>query len=173
MHNHGGSYDKTVYRDLVTQEIKLLFAQQNKFGNKLATDEVRDKYIKIFCDQRNFDEGPGKGSPYSADYKVGKCLFEDEDRAPKASYSVELSVALQKLNNIKVVEGGVSRELTPEERAKVRALIDKQAKVAYSNIRKALGLGYDSTFNISYSTKEKDLSESERIDKVEKKTIVS
>ena len=173
VHNHGGSYDKTVYRDLVAQEIKLLFEQQNKFGNKLATDEVRDKYVKIFGDQRNFDEGPGKGSPYSADYKVGKCLFEDEDRAPKASYSVELSVALQKLNNIKVVEGGVSRELTPEERAKVRALIDKQAKVTYSNVRKALGLGYDSTFNISYSTKEKDLSESERIDKVEKKTIVS
>lgn len=183
VHNHGGSYDKTVYRDLVAQEIKLLFEQQNKFGNKLATDEVRDKYVKIFGDQRNFDEGPGKGSPYSADYKVGKCLFEDEDRAPKASYSVELSVALQKLNNIKVVEGGVSRELTPEERAKVRALIDKQAKVrasndkqakvVYSNVRKALGLGYDSTFNISYSTKEKDLSESEQIDKVEKKTTVA
>lgn len=183
VHNHGGKYDKTVYRDLVAQEIKLLFEQQNKFGNKLATDEVRDKYVKIFGDQRNFDEGPGKGSPYSADYKVGKCLFEDEDRAPKASYSVELSVALQKLNNIKVFEGGVSRELTPEERAKVRALFDKlakgralsdkQEKVVYSNVRKALGLGYDSTFNISYSTKEKDLSEREQIDKVEKKTTVA
>lgn len=173
VHNHAGKYDKTVYRDMVSQEIEQLFSSQKRLGNNLAIDETRDAYIKIFGDQRNFDEGPGKGSPYSADYKVGKCLFEDEDRAPKASYSAELSVALQKLNNIKIAENGVSRDLTAEERAKVRALIDKQAKVVYSNVRKALNLDYNATFNISYSTKDKDLSEIEQIDKVEKKTIIS
>lgn len=153
--NKGGSYAHTVRRADIRREIETLFAAQAGFGSAIASDEVKDRVLQIFDMQRNFDDGPGKGSKYSATYAVGKCEFlEDEERAPRASYSNERFVALQKINHLKIISGGNSRELTAEEREKLITLAEKNKKTTYAAVRKTLGLGDGERFNaLTYSTK--------------------
>lgn len=170
--NKGGSYAHTVRRADIRQEIEALFAAQAGFGSALASDEVKDRVLEIFDMQRNFDDGPGKGSKYSATYAVGKCEFlEDEERAPRASYSNERFVALQKINHLRIISGGKSRELTAEEREKLIALAEKNKKTTYAAVRKTLGLGDGERFNaLTYSTKKENGDE---IKESEKATFVT
>ena len=150
--NHGGTYEHTVYRKTLLKEIRLLFESQRKFGNALADDDTEAQFIEIFESQRNFDEGPGKGSKYSAEYKVGKCQFEmDEDRAPKASWAFEWSQALQNLNNLGIVEiGAGKRALTNEERALLLDKMRSDVSVTYWQARRLLRLNDTARFNLSY-----------------------
>lgn len=170
--NKGGDYSRTVLRIELEKEIRLLFDCQKRFGNSFATEENLIKIIEIFNMQRNFDDGPGKGSPYSASYMVGFCQFEEnEERAPKASYSFERSMALQKLNNLKIVSGSTNRFLSNDERSLVLALIDKQKKVTFGNIRKVLNLSQQELFNaLTYTSKKQT---DDLIKECEKKVFVS
>lgn len=79
------------------------FAAQRALGNEKAAEELENAYVEIMTSQRSFDMGPGlqpdgKPSPYAMEGfgdRVGKCTFEkDEYRAPKATYTAELFVAL-------------------------------------------------------------------------------
>lgn len=165
--NKEGDYSRTVLRAELEDEIRLLFEAQKKFYNTLATDANRDKVIEIFNMQRNYDDGPGKGSHYSAIYKVGKCQFEpDELRAPCSSYSFERSAMLQKLNNLVIIDGPSREKLSAEQREIVLGILDKKGSVSYAAVRKALKLGDTARFNaISYSTKKKDVDVVEHCEK--------
>lgn len=182
--NEAGKYTKTVLRSDIEEEIVALFESQKRFGNKIATDEIRDKVLELLNNQRNFDEGPGKGSIYSASFKIGTCQFEkNELRAPKASYSFERAIALQKLNNLFILNGSDERPLTPIERTTLLSLIDKHKEVKFSQIRKALsidnGLLFNlANYNISARQKNKDgtitvLSADEIIKKAESAIFIS
>lgn len=155
--NRGGTYEHTVLRDDLRREIETLFSVQASFGNSLATDSVKNTVLDLFDRQRGYDEGPGKGSPYSGGYTIGKCEFEQtEERAPKSSYTFERFSALQKLNNLKIVSSGSSRELNEEERGQIIKLIDERPDIKYDAIRKLLKLSDDETFNaLTYSVKAK------------------
>lgn len=155
--NKGGDYSNTVLRSAIREEIGILFAAQARFGNPLATEQVEKDILAFFDMQRNFDDGPGKGSKYSATYSVGECAFEaGEERAPRASYSFELFTAYQKINHLRIVSAGESRALGPDEREKVVALAKKNKKTAYAAVRKVLGLSDDERFNcLTYSSKKR------------------
>lgn len=165
--NKGGDYSRTVLRVELEDEIRRLFEAQKRFNNAFATDANRDKVIEIFNMQRNYDDGPGKGSHYSATYKVGNCQFEaDELRAPCSSYSFERSAMLQKLNNLVIIDGPSREKLTAEQRKIVLGILDKKGSVSYAAARKALKLGDTARFNaISYSTKKKDVDVVEHCEK--------
>lgn len=165
--NKGDQYTHTVARAAIRSELELIFDAQARFGNELASEDVKTEVLRIFDFQRNFDEGPGNGSPYSADYKVGKCEFEQsEERAPKASYSFDLFYAYQKINHLRILSSGASRELTAEEREKVVEVVLKNKKTSYSRLRKLLALSDDERFNgLSYYSKKKrcdDIAEAEK-----------
>lgn len=146
-----------VSRDILVKEIELLFEKQKEFGNNFATDENKEKYLDIFLSQRNFDEGPGKGSQYTGSHDVKKCeIYRDEDVAAKGTYTSEWTTIYQKINNLSIICGGDRRRLSNEERQIAVELAKKVDKVTYKAFRKAIKLDDDYRFSaLNYSEKKK------------------
>lgn len=157
VHNKGGDYSMCVSRDILVKEIELLFEKQKEFGNNFATDENKEKYLDIFLSQRNFDEGPGKGSQYTGSHDVKKCeIYRDEDVAAKGTYTSEWATIYQKINNLSIICGGDRRRLRNEERQIAVELAKKVDKVSYKAFRKAIKLDDDYRFSaLNYSEKKK------------------
>lgn len=157
VHNKGGDYSMCVSRDILVKEIELLFEKQKEFGNNFATDENKEKYLDIFLSQRNFDEGPGKGSQYTGSHDVKKCeIYRDEDVAAKGTYTSEWATIYQKINNLSIIYGGDRRRLSNEERQIAVELAKKVEKVTYKAFRKAIKLDDDYRFSaLNYSEKKK------------------
>lgn len=157
VHNKGGDYSMCVSRDILVKEIELLFEKQKEFGNNFATDKNKEKYLDIFLSQRNFDEGPGKGSQYTGSHDVKKCeIYRDEDVAAKGTYTSEWATIYQKINNLSIICGGDRRRLSNEERQIAVELAKKVDKVSYKAFRKAIKLDDDYRFSaLNYSEKNK------------------
>lgn len=157
VHNKGGDYSMCVSRDILAKEIELLFEKQKEFGNNFATDKNKEKYLDIFLSQRNFDEGPGKGSQYTGSHDVKKCeIYRDEDVAAKGTYTSEWATIYQKINNLSIICGGDRRRLSNEERQIAVELAKKVEKVTYKAFRKAIKLDDDYRFSaLNYSEKKK------------------
>ena len=157
VHNKGGDYSMCVSRDILVKEIELLFEKQKEFGNNFATDENKEKYLDIFLSQRNFDEGPGKGSQYTGSHDVKKCeIYRDEDVAAKGTYTSEWATIYQRINNLSIICGGDRRRLSNEERQIAVELAKKVEKVTYKAFRKAIKLDDDYRFSaLNYSEKKK------------------
>lgn len=157
VHNKGGDYSMCVSRDILVKEIELLFEKQKEFGNNFATDKNKEKYLDIFLSQRNFDEGPGKGSQYTGSHDVKKCeIYRDEDVAAKGTYTSEWATIYQKINNLSIICGGDRRRLSNEERQIAVELAKKVEKVTYKAFRKAIKLDDDYRFSaLNYSEKKK------------------
>ncbi len=165
--NKLGTYKATVQRDMVADEVRTIFARQEKHIN-LAKD-FEDKYLEILLSQRSFDEGPGVGSPYGGDQiekMIGNCTLEPEEkRAPKNSASFERFNLLQKINHLCLVTKGTSVSLTDEQREKIITLAYGTADLKYSKIRKELNIPEGTTFNLVYY-KDNDIETSEKKEKL-------
>lgn len=164
--NRPEDYRHTILRDMLAEEVKVIFARQREFGNEKATEELEQCYLKIMLDQRFFDMGPGNQpdgtpSPYAIngfEGRVGKCTLEPEEmRAAKATYTAELFVALQKINHLRLVDkNGASRGLSEEERKILYDLIHKSKDIKYSTVRSKLNIDESYRFNtLNYSLKTK------------------
>ena len=154
--NKGGDYKYTPLRAMISSEIDEIMSAQKKFG--VATDEFIVEYKAVFDGQRSFDEGPGKPSKYRGMFErsIGKCTLErDEYRGAKAAYTVEFTIALEKLNNLRINYNGETRELAPEQREKIIELIKNNKEVKLALVRKTLGLSDNDRFNITYSDDKK------------------
>lgn len=157
--NKGGDYSNTFLRSQLKEEIGIIFERQKAFGSLYVTDAFSEKYLEILFSQRAFEEGPGEESPYAGNQiekMVGKCTFEKEEkRASKATYTFELFNLWQKMNSIGILQDGMKRRLTDDERNKLFALCHKTEKVDYKRIRKELEMGQDALFsNLTYGRKE-------------------
>lgn len=171
--NKGGDYRRTVYRARLKDEINLILLKQESYG--VIDSATIEKYMEIFLSQREYDEGPGKPSPYRTEnYNVGKCTFEtDEDRAPKASYTYEYCTALQKLNNLKIIGADGERRLTDEERSFLIEKLKSVNEIKFGQLRKWLKIPETSIFNlINYSQGDKKGKE-KTVDKVERAVFAS
>ncbi len=183
--NTAGEYKHTMLRDLLEEEVKIIFECQRKYGNEKATEELEKKYLEIMLSQRSFDMGPGnqpngKPSPYAMDgfgNKVGLCSLEPREngeiRGAKATYTAELFVVLQKINNLRLVErGGKARALSSEERRILVELVHQQKDVTYTKVRKKLNIEEIYRFKgLNYSSKGD--SEEDKIKETEKVKFIS
>lgn len=177
--NHS-TYDNCFLRDDLKNELLLILHNQAKLGNAKITEDFINNVVDIFYNQRNFDDGPNAPSPYKANFNVGYCTFEPEEkRAPKASFSFEYFNALQKINHLSYSSDGVHKcLLTMDEKKKVIERLYKNGKVDYGTIRKLIGLSIEYKFmNLSYKQKKsseedsKKLSEEELVKTIEKKVL--
>ncbi|MBD8935836.1 MAG: type II CRISPR RNA-guided endonuclease Cas9 [Anaeroglobus sp.] len=166
--NKGGSYEFTVARSMLVDEIKLLFEKQRDFGLAFAEKDAEEEYIELFSAQRNFDEGPGGDSPYGGNQiekMIGLCTFEGkngEKRAPKASYAFMATNLWQKINQIRIIEKGTERPLTAEEAGKIDEKAWKKEAMTYKDIRSEISLGDEASFKgLSYKWTETDKEETE------------
>ena len=141
--NGDGNYDNFITRDLLREELAILFEHQRKFGNVKATADFRQEYEAIAFFQRPLQ---------SSWHLVGKCELEKEEkRAPKFAYTAELFVLWSKLNNTRIRElSGKEEPLTPDQKKRLVNLAHKNKSVTYKQARRELGLGDDQRFNLNY-----------------------
>ena len=164
--NKGGQYIGTVSRDMVKEEVHLVFAAQRKLGSGFAAEKLEEAYLAILLSQRSFDEGPGEGSPYAGSQiarMIGKCtLIPEESRAARATYSFEYFSLLSAVNHIRLVSGKTSAPLSAEQRRTLIELAHKSADLNYGRLRKELALSDDQTFNTVSYRKGEERDESEK-----------
>ena len=132
------NYENSIEREMLIDEINIIFEKQKEFGNEFVSCELLERYKEIAFTQR-----PLK----SVADMVGKCPFEsDEKRASVSSYTFEYFRALQKLKNIRLVtpEGEIGLSIE-----RIKELIDdeKRKKVGktykprtYKQVRKFLSI---------------------------------
>ncbi|MGX7417610.1 type II CRISPR RNA-guided endonuclease Cas9 [Carnobacterium gallinarum] len=159
-------YLGTAKRALVEDEIKQILTKQFELGNLDLTKEFEEAFIGdeektgIFNDQRDFEDGPGKQSPYAGNQvekMIGDCTFEkDEKRAPKASFTFQYFDLLSKINQLRYREriGSDYQELTSEQRELLKEKVLTTQKVTFAGVKKLLGLSPYTQFNLlNYGTK--------------------
>ena len=139
--NKQGEYTKALARELLAKELALLFEKQRELGNPHASNTLEaailgngDKKSGLFWLQKPALAG--------ADLlkMLGTCTFEKgEYRAPKASFTAERHVWLTRLNNLRIVTDGVTRQLTEQERQLCLPLPYQQAgDLTYKQLGTAL-----------------------------------
>jgi CRISPR-associated endonuclease Csn1 len=135
--NKAGSYEFTIGREDLIEEVKELFSSQRRYGSEYADEEFERQYIAIV------DEPPRLLEGEELMKKVGKCFLEpSERRAPKATATAQKFIALQKLANQQLYHPvtGETRRLSPDETRTLMNLALKKGKFTYAAALKALGL---------------------------------
>lgn len=172
--NKRGDYSKALSRELLSNELKLLFECQRRFDNPYTSADFEQKLL----DRKHgllWAQKPSL-SGEALLKMLGKCTFEkSEYRAPKASFTVERHVWLTRLNNCRLIIDGEKRELSAAERAvAIKLPYDQASDLTYKQLRKALihagltnefrfaGLVYPSTLQ-SEQEKAKDPEEEKLI----------
>ncbi len=139
--NKQGEYTKALAREVLAKELALLFEKQRRFDNPHASHSLEtailgngDKKSGLFWQQKPALAG--------ADLlkMLGTCTFEkDEYRAPKASFTAERHVWLTRLNNLRIVTDGITRQLSEQERQVCLPLPYQQAgDLTYKQLGTAL-----------------------------------
>lgn len=127
--NKQGEYRKALSRVLLAKEMSLLFSKQREFGNPHASNELETSILGT-GDRKSGLFWQQKPALAGADLlkMLGTCTFEKgEYRAPKASFTAERHVWLTRLNNLRIVTDGTTRQLTEQERQLVLPLPYHQA----------------------------------------------
>lgn len=138
--NTSGEYKIGITREMIVHEAELLLNKQVE--EKLIDEKFKQDYLTILTKQLSFSSGPEYG-PYHEPLKkmIGKCKFDQEDRAPITSYSYELFNMIQKLRNITYYESG-SRKKHRLTEAQISKLLDEAIsgkEIKYKNIQKVIG----------------------------------
>lgn len=136
--NKRGDYSKALSRELLSNELKLLFEYQRRFDNPYTSADFEQKLL----DRKHgllWAQKPSL-SGEALLKMLGKCTFEkSEYRAPKASFTVERHVWLTRLNNCRLIIDGEKRELSAAERAvAIKLPYDQASDLTYKQLRKAL-----------------------------------
>ncbi|MFS1519589.1 type II CRISPR RNA-guided endonuclease Cas9 [Bacillus sp. SCS-151] len=168
-HNTTEEYVFSVSRFDLESEIKTLFEAQRQFHSEFASEEMQEQYIKIWGHQLPFASGN------QILKKVGACSLEDKERRiPKATYTFQYYMVLDKLNNIRI--GAKLDPLSNEQRELILDKIFNRTdylnkkslpKITYHDIRKWIKLDDSSAFNnLTYDP-------NETIKKIEQKEFVN
>jgi CRISPR-associated endonuclease Csn1 len=131
--NKKGNYSFSVSRDMLEDEIKIVFEKQRMFGNEKAIKKFEEDYLAFFLEQKDFA---------SVDDMVGQCTFEkNEKRAPKRALSSEEFVTLTQLINTKIVDkNGIERNFAQDELEKIITLCKQSEQPTYLKIKDTIAL---------------------------------
>lgn len=166
--NTSGSYENTVDRELLKEEIVILFQRQAELGSQFAKPDIQNALVEVFTWQKPFASGDDVLK------LIGNCTFEPgEKRAPRHSYHAERFNLLQKINSLTYTQNGDRIFLTPEQRKKIEKFAYDKAKVTYAQIRKETNITEDARFTaLNYLRKSnKDAEQTESVEACEKSTF--
>ena len=136
--NRDGDYTRTVKREHLVEEVGVLFTEQRRLGNVLATDDLEHAFCEIAFRQ---------AEPQDSEKLVGMCQFEpQEKRAARFAPSFEKFRLLGKLVNLRMTTPDGERPLTPEEIRLATGDLGKTAKLSVKEVRKRIGLPADQRF---------------------------
>jgi len=166
--NGQDSYENTFDREMMEDEIKVLFSRQRELGSQFASEEFEESILQVFNWQMPFASGD------KILKLTGKCTFEpDELRAPKYSYHAERFTLLQSLNNLRYTVNGDVLQLDAEQKKQIIEMAYTLKQVTYKQIRNALGLPEAARFNsLRYLHRNKDTKQMEESLDCEKSKFV-
>lgn len=166
--NGPDDYKISVTREMYEDEINKVLDSQIKFG--LIDNKFKEEYLNIWKSQRHYSEGPGYyyeykdgkkeklRSPYGGNLierMVGKCIFDDNPRAPKMAPSSEIYVGLSKLLNLRYkIDDNNYISLTKEQIKEIIELSKDKNEIKYSLINKIIGNDNIKFKNLQLSKKE-------------------
>lgn len=137
--NREGIFDRTVSRSDLAHEVKKLFETQRRLQQSFATAELEQQFTNIAFFQRPMQDSVNL---------VGQCRFEPEEkRCAKFSPSYERFRLLCRLINLRIVQGGQVRKLSPAEIAIVTSEAGKTKKLTFKKLRKLLNLTDNEKFD--------------------------
>lgn len=152
--NKKDNYNHSISRDMLVDEINIIFEKQVEFGNLYINDTFKKEYLDLFLKQRDFA---------SVDKMVGYCTLEGktQKRAAKACFSSEEFVTITKLINTKIVDKeGKERAFTKEEIEKVIELCLHSEQPTYIKIKEIISLEETSYFkNVDFYEIDKETGE--------------
>lgn len=133
------TYDLYIDRAMVEGEFDALWAKQAGLNPTAYPDAIGKDLKDTLLFQRNLRP-----------VKPGRCtLLPDEERAPLALPTTQRFRLLQEVNNLRVLQEGLQeRVLTLDERNKVAAALEQKSKVSFTAIKKLLGVGGATQFNL-------------------------
>lgn len=143
--NKKDNYNHSISRDMLVDEINIIFNRQYEYNNIFVNDRFKKEYLELFLKQRDFA---------SVDKMVGYCTLEGkaQKRAAKACFSSEKFVTLTKLINTKIVDKeGKERAFSKEELEKTIELSLQSEQPTYIKIKEIINLEETSYFkNIDF-----------------------
>jgi CRISPR-associated endonuclease Csn1 len=135
------SYDLYIDRAMIEAEFDALWAKQAQLNPQLFHNQARDELRYTLLFQRPL-------KPVTP----GRCtLMPEEQRAPLALPSQQRFRIYQEVNNLRILVDGLKEQaLTPEQRDKLVAALERNSKRSFAQIKdkKILGLGGQVKFNI-------------------------
>ena len=132
--NRDGDYSRTVLRDDLAAETRILLRAQRRLGNALATEALEAEFLAAAFTQKPLQD---------AWDMVGECPFEPgEKRAARHAPSFERFRLLQRLAHLEV--GG--RRLNAAEIQTAMKDFGRQQGMTFKRLRKLLGLPADQRF---------------------------
>jgi len=147
-------YENSIHRNLLKEEIEIIFDKQQELGNAKAAGELKERYIDdILMREEGIDDE-------RLQKKMSRCeFFMEEICAPKEGYAAERFMLFNRLNTLELIDAenrDTHLPLNEEQRKKIEALAYRNKKVTFAQIRTELELANDSgkRFNLcSYREK--------------------
>jgi len=136
--NRDKDYSHTAKRSDLEDEVRSIFAAQQRLGNPLAKDELSDAFSNAAFFQRPMQD---------SEKLVGKCPFEPGQlRTARRAPSFELFRFLQRLTNLRIAVGRTERALTKDEITLAIKGFGDAKTVSFSSLRKVLDLDPNARF---------------------------
>lgn len=148
--NHEGDFSRTVLRNELDREVRVLFGAQRGLRNPLATQELEERFAQIAFYQRPLQD---------SEEAVGWCPFEPaERRTARRGYSFERFRLLCRLNALRLGSARQDRGLSQEELASILRAFGKQKTLTYRTLRKLLDLDPSIRFSgVSFDQETRDV----------------
>ncbi len=160
--NRDGDFKFSVSREMLLDEVKVIFEKQRFYQNDKATKAFEDTYTEIFLRQLDFA---------SVSHMVGKCTFEKrEKRAPKQSYSAEEFVTLTEIINNKMINNdGKEIGFDTQQIERILTLCRQSKTVTFKKIRHLLDIETSTLFKrVAYHDKNGEFLTPEDAEKKQK-----
>ncbi len=131
-HNRGLNFDRSILRSDQEHETRILFAEQRRLGNALATKALEDDFARIAFTQRPLQD---------SEHMLADCPFEQgQKRTARRGYAFEKFRLLSRLAAIRLTERGKDWPLTPEQIGKAAEDFGFQKKLTWRWLRKTLDI---------------------------------
>lgn len=148
--NKRDKYKNSIPRELLVEELNIIFEKQRVFGLTFADKHFQKQIFDIIFFQRAIQSMEGM---------VGFCQFEkNEKRAPKAAYTSEIFIAVQKIINTHIIDKfGLEFEFDSAQINQIVKLAHINSKVTYKQVKKLLNFDEEIRFKgLKYNKKVKN-----------------
>ncbi len=136
--NRSGDFTRSIMRSDQEAEVRKLFEQQRRLGNKAASYDLMASFADIAFSQRPLG---------SSEDKVGDCIFEPtEKRTARFAPSFERFRFLSRLINLRLQSGRAERALSPGELALCIEGFGKTKGISFKALRNRLDLDANTRF---------------------------